>query len=156
MASNRPKLSGISINGIGVIASSNLELKPGFTVITGETGAGKTMILTALNLVLGGKADAALVRHGNERAIASATFEINNDLAEKFEERGVIAQDGELIITRTVNSDGRSKAVAGGISVAMSALSEIADELVMIHGQAASQTLTKTRSEEHTSELQSH
>lgn len=144
VASNRPKLSDVSINGIGVIASSNLELKPGFTVITGETGAGKTMILTALNLVLGGKADAALVRHGNERAVASATFEINNDLAEKFEERGVIAQDGELIITRTVNSDGRSKAVAGGISVAMSALSEIADELVMIHGQAASQTLTKT------------
>lgn len=144
MTNSRPKLTDVSINGIGVISASHLELKPGFTVITGETGAGKTMILTALNLVLGGKADAALVRHGNERAIASAKFEITKELAAEFEERGVIAQDGELVITRTVNSDGKSKAVAGGISVAIGALSEIADELVMIHGQAASQTLTKT------------
>ena len=144
MAKKRPTLTEVSINGIGVISSSHLELKPGLTVITGETGAGKTMILTALNLVLGGKADAALVRHGNERAVASATFEITKDLESQFEERGVIAEAGELVITRTVNSDGKSKAVAGGISVAIGALSEIADELVMIHGQAASQTLTKT------------
>ena len=144
MVSKRPVLTEISINGIGVISSSHLELKPGFTVITGETGAGKTMILTALNLVLGGKADAALVRHGNERAVASATFEIPKEIETEFEERGIIAQDSELIITRTVNSDGKSKAIAGGISVPIGTLAEIADELVMIHGQAASQTLTKT------------
>ena len=144
MVSKRPVLTDISINGIGVISSSHLELKPGFTVITGETGAGKTMILTALNLVLGGKADAALVRHGNERAVASATFEIPKEIETEFEERGIMAQDSELIITRTVNSDGKSKAIAGGISVPIGTLAEIADELVMIHGQAASQTLTKT------------
>ena len=60
----RPTLNEISISGIGVIEKSNLEFGPGLTVITGETGAGKTMVLTALNLVLGGKADSTLVRHG--------------------------------------------------------------------------------------------
>ena len=64
----RPTLNEVSISGIGVIEKSNLEFGPGLTVITGETGAGKTMVLTALNLVLGGKADAALVRHGQDRA----------------------------------------------------------------------------------------
>ncbi|MEY4444132.1 MAG: hypothetical protein RL301_211 [Actinomycetota bacterium] len=144
MVNKRPLLTDVSINGIGVISAAHIELKPGFTVITGETGAGKTMILTALNLVLGGKADAALVRHGSERAVASATFEIPKSFSESFEERGVIVQDSQLVITRTVNSDGKSKANAGGIAVAIGALNEIADDLVMIHGQAASQTLTKT------------
>lgn len=142
--SNRPRLVEVSINGIGVISQSHIELKKGLTVITGETGAGKTMILTALNLVLGGKSDAALVRHGNERAVASATFEIPSAFSSKFEDLGIISEEGELIITRTVNSDGKSKAVAGGIAVPISTLSEVADSLITIHGQAASHSLTKT------------
>ena len=80
----RPTLNEISISGIGVIDKSNLQIGPGLTVITGETGAGKTMVLTALNLVLGGKADAALVRHGQERAISNATFNIPQEFAERF------------------------------------------------------------------------
>lgn len=140
----RPKLNEISISGIGVIEKSNLEFGPGLTVITGETGAGKTMVLTALNLVLGGKADSALVRHGQERAVANATFEIPKEFATRFDEKGIISEDGELILTRTVNKDGKSKAVASGSAVSASALQEIAEELVMVHGQAASQTLTKS------------
>ena len=140
----RPTLNEISISGIGVIEKSNLEFGPGLTVITGETGAGKTMVLTALNLVLGGKADSALVRHGQERAIANATFQIPNDFASRFDEKGVISEDGELILTRTVTKDGKSKAVASGSAVSASALQEISEELVMVHGQAASQTLTKS------------
>ena len=139
----RPTLNEISISGIGVIEKSNLEFGPGLTVITGETGAGKTMVLTALNLVLGGKADSALVRHGQERAIANATFNIPTEFASRFDEKGIISEDGELILTRTVNKDGKSKAVASGSAVSASALQEIAEELVMVHGQAASQTLTK-------------
>ena len=139
----RPTLNEISISGIGVIEKSNLEFGPGLTVITGETGAGKTMVLTALNLVLGGKADSALVRHGQERAVANATFNIPSDFAARFDEKGIISEDGELILTRTVNKDGKSKAVASGSAVSASALQEIAEELVMVHGQAASQTLTK-------------
>jgi DNA repair protein RecN (Recombination protein N) len=140
----RPTLNEISISGIGVIEKSKLEFGPGLTVITGETGAGKTMVLTALNLVLGGKADSALVRHGSERAVANATFNIPREFVDRFDEKGVISEDGELILTRTVTKDGKSKAVASGSAVSASALQEIAEELVMVHGQAASQTLTKS------------
>jgi DNA repair protein RecN (Recombination protein N) len=142
--SERPILNEISISGIGVIEKSTLEVGPGLTVLTGETGAGKTMVLTALNLVLGGKADANLVRHGQERAIANATFTIPSHFAERFEEQGILSESGELILTRTVNRDGRSKAVASGVSVSATALQDISEELVMVHGQAASQTLTKS------------
>lgn len=141
---NRPTLNEISISGIGVIEKSNLEFGPGLTVITGETGAGKTMVLTALNLVLGGKADSALVRHGQERAVANATFSIPNQFVDRFDEKGIISEAGELILTRTVAKDGKSKAVASGSTVSASALQEISEELVMVHGQAASQTLTKS------------
>ncbi|MEY2597223.1 MAG: hypothetical protein RL182_306 [Actinomycetota bacterium] len=141
---NRPTLNEISISGIGVIEKSLLEFGPGLTVITGETGAGKTMVLTALSLVLGGKADSALVRHGAERAIANATFTIPKKYIERFDEKGIISEDGDLILTRTVTKDGKSKAVASGTAVSASALQEIAEELVMVHGQAASQTLTKS------------
>ena len=139
----RPTLSEVSISGIGVIEKSNLEFGPGLTVITGETGAGKTMVLTALNLVLGGKADAGLIRHGQERSVANATFQIPTDFVDRFEEKGIICDSGELILTRTVNKDGKSKAVASGSTVSATALQEISEELVMVHGQAASQTLTK-------------
>ncbi len=141
--SDKPTLNEISISGIGVIEKSNLEFGPGLTVITGETGAGKTMVLTALNLVLGGKADSSLVRHGNERALANATFTLPAKLVDRFEERGVVSESGELILTRTLNADGKSKAVASGVTVSANALQEISEELVMVHGQAASQTLTK-------------
>ncbi len=141
--SERPFLNEVSISGIGVIEKSNLILEPGLTVITGETGAGKTMVLTALNLVLGGKADSGLVRHGQERAVANATFTIPNKFVERFEDHGVLSEAGELILTRTVTKDGKSKAIASGASVSASALQEISEELVMVHGQAASHTLTK-------------
>jgi len=139
----RPTLNEVSISGIGVIEKSNLEFGPGLTVITGETGAGKTMVLTALNLVLGGKADATLVRHGQERAIANATFDVPKEFEVRFEEKGILSESGELILTRTVNRDGKSKAIASGATVSAAALQDIAEELVMVHGQAASQTLTK-------------
>ena len=142
--SERPFLNEVSISGIGVIEKSNLTLEPGLTVITGETGAGKTMVLTALNLVLGGKADSGLVRHGQERAVANATFTIPTKFVERFEDHGVLSEAGELILTRTVTKDGKSKAIASGASVSASALQEISEELVMVHGQAASQTLTKS------------
>ena len=140
---DRPTLEEISISGIGVIDKSNLQFGPGLTVITGETGAGKTMVLTALNLVLGGKAEASLVRHGQERAVANATFNIPNTFVDRFDDKGIISEGGQLILTRTVNKDGKSKAVASGASVSASALQEISDELIMVHGQAASHTLTK-------------
>jgi DNA repair protein RecN (Recombination protein N) len=141
--SERSHLEEISIRSIGVIEQSSLELSPGLNVLTGETGAGKTMILTALQLVLGGKSDSSLVRHGSERLVASARFAVNKSIADFAIESGADVEDGTLILTRTVNADGKSKAVAGGVSVPAATLANLADHLVEIHGQAANHQIVK-------------
>ena len=141
--SERSELEEISIRGLGVIEEANLELGPGFTVLTGETGAGKTMVLTALSLVLGGKADSSLVRKGRDRLVATATFKIQPIIEGIALEKGAVAEDGELILTRTLNSEGKSRASAGGVSVPASVLAELGEALIEIHGQAASMSITK-------------
>jgi len=146
VVSERTYLEEISIRNLGIIDQSTLELGSGLNVLTGETGAGKTMILTALALVLGGKSDSALVRTGSERLIASAQFSlpaITADLREIAENSGSDISDGSLILTRTVNSDGKSKAVAGGTTVPAATLANFADQLVEIHGQAANHQIVK-------------
>lgn len=141
--SERSELEEISIRGLGVIEEATLELGPGFTVLTGETGAGKTMVLTALSLVLGGKADSSLVRKGRDRLVASATFKVHPKIEEIADSKGVAVEDGELILTRTLNSEGKSRASAGGVSVPAGVLSDLGEELIEIHGQAASMSITK-------------
>lgn len=141
--SDRSHLEEISIRSIGVIDQSSLELSPGLNVLTGETGAGKTMILTALQLVLGGKSDSSLVRHGSERLLASARFAINKSITEIATDSGAGVEDGALILTRTVTSDGKSKALAGGANVPAATLASLADHLVEIHGQAANHQIVK-------------
>lgn len=136
-------LEEISIRGLGVIEDATLELGPGFTVLTGETGAGKTMVLTALSLVLGGRADASLVRKGRERLIASAIFQISTDVEEFAAEVGADVEDGSLILTRTLSADGKSKAIAGGVSVPAGTLNELGEHLIEVHGQSASMSITK-------------
>jgi len=143
VVSDRTMLEEISIRGLGVIEDATLELGPGFTVLTGETGAGKTMVLTALSLVLGGKADASLVRKGRERLIASATFQISTDVEEFVAEVGADVEDGSLILTRTLSADGKSKAIAGGVSVPAGTLNELGERLIEVHGQSASMSITK-------------
>lgn len=146
--SDRSFLEEISIRNLGIIEESHLELSPGLNVLTGETGAGKTMILTALHLVLGGKADSSLVRHSSERLSASATFalpgKIDSHFREKVEESGTLIEDGQLIFTRTVTNEGKSKASANGTSVPASVLSELSSELIEIHGQSANVALSKS------------
>ena len=142
MVSERTFLEEITIRSIGVIDQSTLEISKGLTVLTGETGAGKTMILTALNLILGGKADSALVRKGSERLVASGRFSIPNSSEHLFED--VLVEDGELIVTRTVASDGKSKATTNGVSATAGTLSAIGENLVEVHGQAANQNITKS------------
>ena len=141
--SERSYLEEISIRNLGIIDQSELELGRGLNVLTGETGAGKTMILTALSLVLGGKSDSALVRHGSDRLVASATFSVPNSLNSDLEEVGAVIEDGSLIITRTVNGDGKSKAICGGTTVPAATLSTLADSLIEIHGQAANHQIVK-------------
>ena len=140
--SDRTFLEEITIRSIGVIDQSTLEISKGLTVLTGETGAGKTMILTALSLILGGKADSALVRKGSERLVASGRFSIPKSSEHLFED--VLVEDGELIVTRTVASDGKSKATTNGVSATASTLSAVGENLVEVHGQAANQNITKS------------
>lgn len=141
----------INISNLGVIAETSVALGPGFSVITGETGAGKTMVVTALGLLLGDRADAAIVRTGagssnvNGRILLSSVSEI----ARELEDAGVDlenhvtdqGQTSELILGRSVSAEGRSKASVSGRAVPSGMLSEIAEKLVVIHGQADQQRL---------------
>lgn len=142
--SDRSFLEEISIRSIGVIDSASLEISPGLTVLTGETGAGKTMILSALNLILGGKSDSALVRVGSERLVASGRFRVANNQTSNFEDSGAIIEDGQVIITRSVTSDGKSKASANGIAVPVSVLTSLSEHLVEVHAQAANINIGKS------------
>jgi DNA repair protein RecN (Recombination protein N) len=141
--SERSYLEEISIRNLGIIEHSELELGRGLNVLTGETGAGKTMILTALSLVLGGKSDSALVRHGSDRLIASAQFFIPQSTALDLEEVDAQLEERSLIITRTVNADGKSKAVCGGVTVPAGTLASITSPLIEIHGQSANAQIVK-------------
>ena len=142
--SDRTFLEEISIRSIGVIEHSTLEISPGLTVLTGETGAGKTMILTALNLILGGKSDSSLVRKGSERLVASGSFSVPRSLQNSFEENGLQVEDGQLILTRTVNADGKSKATSNAIAVPSSVLAAASENLVEVHAQTANLNMTKS------------
>jgi len=142
--SDRSYLEEISIRNLGIIDTSSLELSKGLNVLTGETGAGKTMILTALSLLLGAKSDSSLVRHGSERLVTSATFSIPTSLSAQIEDLGGLVEDGSLILTRSVSSDGKSKATASGAAVNASTLGEITEPLIAIHGQSANTQIVKS------------
>ncbi|MCW1249440.1 DNA repair protein RecN [Acaricomes phytoseiuli] len=138
----------IRIRDLGVIAEASLPLGPGFTVVTGETGAGKTMVVTALGLLLGARADSGTVRLGAKAAAAEATVLLGAGHAalSRAEEAGAQLEEGpedaeqsaatELLISRTVAADGRSRAFLGGRSVPAAVLSEVGSELVAVHGQS--------------------
>jgi DNA repair protein RecN (Recombination protein N) len=137
-------LESLTIAGLGVIDSAEIELGPGFTVLTGETGAGKTMVVTALGLLLGGRADTGSVRQGVKQARVEGTVRLADGdagLAERAEDAGAELDDGRLIMARTVNAEGRSRAFAGGASVPAALLAELAQGLVAVHGQSDQQRL---------------
>ncbi|WP_199444224.1 DNA repair protein RecN [Umezawaea beigongshangensis] len=131
-------LAEMRIQGLGVIDEATLELDPGFTVVTGETGAGKTMVVTGLHLLGGGRAEASRVRTGADRAIVEGRFlaPAGSPAAKVADEVGGEAdEDGTLIAVRTVGADGRSRAHLGGRSVPVGVLSELAEQLLAVHGQ---------------------
>ncbi|MFG3305452.1 DNA repair protein RecN [Streptomyces wuyuanensis] len=133
------------IRSLGVIDDAVVELSPGFTAVTGETGAGKTMVVTSLGLLLGGRADPALVRIGAKSAVVEGrvTVPAGAPVAVRAEEAGAELDDGALLISRTVSAEGRSRAHLGGRSVPVGMLTELADELVAVHGQTDQQGLLK-------------
>src|SRR3954452_22795062 len=134
----RIMLEELRLRGLGVLEDAVLELGPGFTAITGETGAGKTMLLTGLGLLLGGRGDAALVRTGHERAEVDGRLVLADDHPAVLRtiDAGGDLDDGALLLSRTLAAEGRSRAFAGGRSVPVSLLNELAESLVAVHGQA--------------------
>ncbi|WP_030855335.1 DNA repair protein RecN [Streptomyces sp. NRRL F-4474] len=133
------------IRSLGVIDDAVVELSPGFTAVTGETGAGKTMVVTSLGLLLGGRADPALVRIGAKAAVVEGRVVMRPDApaAVRAEEAGAELDDGALLISRTVSAEGRSRAHVGGRSVPVGLLGELADDLVAVHGQTDQQGLLR-------------
>jgi len=126
------------IQGVGVIDDALLELHPGFTVVTGETGAGKTMVVTGLHLLSGGRSDASRVRAGANKAVVEGRFELADarDAVAVAEEAGAETDDdGSLIAVRSVGKDGRSRAHLGGRSVPVGALAQLSEHLIAVHGQ---------------------
>nr|WP_223207992.1 DNA repair protein RecN [Actinopolyspora erythraea] len=131
-------LAEMHIQGLGVIDSATLELHPGLTVVTGETGAGKTMVVTGLHLLSGGRADSSRVRSGAQRAVVEGRFVTTPDsgAVEVAGEAGAEPdEDGSLIAVRSVSSQGRSRAHLGGRSVPNTVLAELADRVLAVHGQ---------------------
>lgn len=133
----------ISIDNLGVIPHSHVEFAPGLNVLTGETGAGKTMVVTGLRLLTGGRADASKVRTGAQQAGVEGAFNADSldDVAraavtELLDEAGAAAdENGEYLVARTVKSTGRSRAHLGGRTVPAATLSRFTGELLTIHGQ---------------------
>lgn len=131
-------IDDIRITDLGVISEAELAFDKGLTVLTGETGAGKTMVLTALGLLLGDRSDSGAIRSGAGQSTVEGRWRLDaiNPTLTKAYDAGALIADGELLLARTVASDGRSKAVIGGRSVPVGLLSEIGEELVVVHGQA--------------------
>lgn len=136
-------LSEIAINNLGVIPHASAELSEGLTVLTGETGAGKTMVVTGLRLLTGGRADASRVRTGAAEAVVEGAFAVDGihadsrEALEKIAENAgaVLDENGEYVVVRSVKATGRSKAHFGGRAVPAATLSDVASHLLTIHGQ---------------------
>jgi DNA repair protein RecN (Recombination protein N) len=135
-------LRRLSLRDVVIVAALDVELGPGFTVLTGETGAGKSILVDALQLALGTRADAAIVREGAARAEVAAEFDTPPSLRPWLDEAG-FAADETLLLRRSVDAQGRSRAWINGSPATVAQLREAADHLVDIHGQHAWQSLTR-------------
>lgn len=128
----------IYIRDLGVIQEARLPFGPGLTVITGETGAGKTMVLSALGLLLGERADTAAIRRGQDQAFVEGRWLIpdGSPVNERVREAGAEIEQGELILNRSISNEGRSRAWVSGRSVPVGLLTELGEMLVVVHGQS--------------------
>ncbi|QIM18066.1 DNA repair protein RecN [Leucobacter coleopterorum] len=127
----------LRIRDLGVIVDTTLALGPGFTAITGETGAGKTMVVSALGLLMGARADASAVRNGAAQARVSGIVRTSDpQVAEIVDELGGDVEEGELLMGRSVSSEGRSRASVGGANAPAGSLVRLAERLFAVHGQS--------------------
>ncbi|MBX3099475.1 MAG: DNA repair protein RecN [Salinibacterium sp.] len=141
----------IWIRSLGVIGDARLPLGPGFTAITGETGAGKTMVVTALNLLLGERSDASVVRGGSAQAVVEGRWIIDPEgpVAERARDAGGDLDGPELILARSVSTEGRSRAIIGGRTTPVGVLNELGQQLVVVHGQSDQVRLRSASAQRH-------
>jgi DNA repair protein RecN (Recombination protein N) len=139
-------INDLRIQNIGVIEDVSLEMSNGFTVLTGETGAGKTMILTAFQMIIGEKVDSSLVRANEKSALVEAFIKVPQDkeLRQRLEELDVAIEDDGTQISRTIAREGRGKIILGGRSVPSATLEEITQSSITIHGQGDQVLLNKS------------
>ncbi len=137
-------LLSLHIENIAVIRSCDFDFSDGFMVLTGETGAGKSVVIDSINLLLGAKAERGLIRTGHNEAMVSGLFgELSESTVEKLSELGVsVGDDGNILIQRTVNQDGKGKVTVNGRSVSLALLKVVTPHLVSIHGQSDTAELT--------------
>lgn len=131
----------LSVNNVALIKQLITEIPAGMTVLTGETGAGKSIIIDSINMILGDRTNRELVRYEEKKAVVQAVFEISDALAEELAEHGIEAEDNQLIITREVTSEGKSICRMNGSVVTLAQLRSFAPHLVNIHGQHDNQAL---------------
>src|SRR3984957_13398218 len=134
-------LTHLQLRDLVLVDQAELELKSGLTALTGETGAGKSIIVDALLLIAGGRAGGDIVRQGAERAEGTARFSTLPAAAGAWLEAQSIEHHGELVVRRVIGADGRSRAYVNGQVVSIQALRELADFLIEIHGQQEFQRL---------------
>jgi DNA repair protein RecN (Recombination protein N) len=134
-------LTHLQLRDLVLVDQAELELKPGLTALTGETGAGKSIVVDALLLIAGGRAGGDIVRQGAERAEVAASFDALPAAAKAWLESQAIECDGDLVVRRVIGADGRSRAYVNGQVVPMQALRELAEFLIEIHGQQEFQRL---------------
>jgi len=137
-------LTHLQIRDFAIVETVELELRRGFTALTGETGAGKSILVDALLLAVGGRADSSAVRHGAERAEVTATFDVaGNPAARDWLQDQEVPHDGEVLLRRSVGPDGRSRAYVNGQAMPVQALRALGELLVDVHGQLEFQSLAR-------------
>jgi DNA repair protein RecN (Recombination protein N) len=136
-------LEQLRIKNLGVIRDAVLDFSPGFTVLTGETGAGKTMVFRSLGLLFGGKSDSSMISTGADQATVEADVVVTGELVKTLTELGAELDESLVILSRQVNAGGRSRAFAGGVSVPAGTISDLGEALIAVHGQSDQIRLTK-------------
>ena len=140
-------LRTLSIRDFVIVDSIELEFSAGFTVFTGETGAGKSILIDALTLALGGRGDASVVREGAAKADITADFAVSEQARDWLAANEFSVEEGGALLRRVIDNAGRSKAYINGIAATAAQLRELGDMLVDIHGQHAHQSLMKTEAQ---------
>ena len=135
-------LKELYIKNVAVIDEAVIDFEKGFNVLTGETGAGKSILIDSINMVIGSRSSKEIVRTGSDKAMVSATFEaVKREVLEKLDELGVDSGEDDIIISRQISSDGKSVCRCNGVMLPLASIREIGELLVDIHGQHDNQKI---------------